>query len=643
VFDAILNRIPTPPSRINTALPAGFDAMVIKALEKDRAVRYHSAADVLADLKRLRRELAGSSASVPTPAARPPVRLRKWLTLGAVGLALAAAVGVVALRHPNSATPVRLEWQQITSFPDAATAPVLSADGRMLAFTRGAYWFIGRNEVYVKVLPDGAPVQLTRDGTPKMYPAFSADGSSVAYTAYTDHGWDTWLAPVFAGGAPRLLLPNAEGLNWIAAGELMFSELRRTPHMAVVASSESRVQQRDVYVPPSEMGMAHFSSLSPDRKQVLIVEMLIPRGWQPCRLVPFDGSSSGRQVGPVPSLCTSAAWSPDGQWMYFTAETQHESHIWRQAADAAKPEQLTFGPTQEYGVAVAPNGRSLYTSAGVFQAQLHIHTPAGDRQVSGEGSAVAGELTADGTRLYYKATRELFGPGNLWVADSATGRAELALPGVDIGPRFSVNPAATEVAYVDPSGAVWIASLDRRSPPRKLPARQSVLVQLMASGNVYHWVAQDDGIWLYRIGPDGRSIKILPVPVGRGGVSQDENWVTSDLTEARQTQAIPLHGGKPVPLCRECTATWAADGRSMLFHYQSMMFGQNTTLQLPCQPGEFPSLPPGGLSGPPEEGAKIPGARLIQYSMPAPATAVGAVYAYSEITSHSNIFRITLP
>ena len=641
VFDAILNRDSVPPSRLNAALPAGFDATVMKALEKDRAVRYQSAADVLADLKRLRRDVAGSSAATPVPAARPPAGFRKWLRLGAVGLALAAAIGFVTLRQPKNAPAAKPEWKQITAFPDAATAPALSADGRMLAFTRGEFWFMGRNEVYVKMLPDGAPVQLTRDGKPKMYPVFSADGSNVAYTA---RGWETWLVPIFAGNAPRLLLPNAEGLNWIGAGQLMFSEMRKAPNMAVVTSSESRTEQRDVYVPPSDMGMAHFSSLSPDRKQVLVVEMLMPRGWIPCRLVPFDGSSSGRQVGPVPSMCTAAAWSPDGQWMYFTAETQHGSHIWRQAPGATKPEQLTFGPTQEYGVAVAPDGRSLYTSAGVFQAQLRIHTPAGDRQVSGEGSAEVPQLTADGTRLYYKATRELYGPGSLWVADSETGRAEPALPGVEIGPWFfSLNPAATQVAYVDPAGALWIANLDRRSPPRKLSAPQAVQVQLMASGSLYHWTLKDDGVWLYRIGTDGSSVKVLPVPVGRGAVSPDEKWVTSDITGANQTQAIPLNGGQPRPLCRDCTATWAADGRSMLFHYRSMDYEKSMTLQLPCKPGEFPSLPSAGLSGSPDAEAKVPGARLIQHSMPQPATAAGAVYAYGDLTGHTNIFRITLP
>jgi hypothetical protein len=412
--------------------------------------------------------------------------------------------------------------------------------------------------------------------------------------------------------------------------------------MALVTSSESRTQQRDVYVPSSKMGMAHFSALSPDRKQVLVVEMSIMSGWMPCRLVPFDGSSLGRQVGPAESRCTAAAWSPDGQWMYFTAETQSGSHIWRQAAGAAKPEQFTFGPTQEFGVAIAPDGRSLYTSAGVFQGVLRIHTPAGERQLSGERSAEGGQLTADGTRLYYRADEKQFGVSSLWVADSRTGRAELALPGVGMGPRFSVNPAGTAVAYVDPAGAVWIASLDRRSPPRKLSARRSTSVQLMASGNVYQWVAQDDGSRLYRIGPDGTSSEVLPVTVGRGAVSPEENWVTSDL-DTHRTQAIPLHGGKPVPLCRGCIVTWSADSRSMLFHYRTMDFNGNTTLELPCKSGKLPSLPSEGMSGPPDEQAKIPGARLIRHNLPTPATVAGDVYAYGDIVGHSNIFRIRLP
>src|SRR5262245_15134318 len=56
VFDGILNRDPAPPSTINVMLPSELDRIVSKALEKDRALRYQTAADMGADLKRLRRD-----------------------------------------------------------------------------------------------------------------------------------------------------------------------------------------------------------------------------------------------------------------------------------------------------------------------------------------------------------------------------------------------------------------------------------------------------------------------------------------------------------------------------------------------------------------------------------------------------------
>jgi serine/threonine protein kinase/Flp pilus assembly protein TadD len=57
VFDAIFNREPIPPARANPKLPRKLEEIIHKALEKDRGLRYHSAADLLADLKRLKREI----------------------------------------------------------------------------------------------------------------------------------------------------------------------------------------------------------------------------------------------------------------------------------------------------------------------------------------------------------------------------------------------------------------------------------------------------------------------------------------------------------------------------------------------------------------------------------------------------------
>jgi hypothetical protein len=77
-----------------------------------------------------------------------------------------------------------------------------------------------------------------------------------------------------------------------------------------------------------DAGMAHFSHLSPDRKWTLLAEM-DTSSWLPCRLTPFDGSSPGKPVGPMPAQCTDAAWSPYGKWMYFTANAEYTESIHR--------------------------------------------------------------------------------------------------------------------------------------------------------------------------------------------------------------------------------------------------------------------------------------------------------------------------
>ncbi len=65
VFDGILNRDPVPPSTLNALLPGELDRIISKALEKDRGLRYQTAADIGADLKRLRRDSASKAGIAP--------------------------------------------------------------------------------------------------------------------------------------------------------------------------------------------------------------------------------------------------------------------------------------------------------------------------------------------------------------------------------------------------------------------------------------------------------------------------------------------------------------------------------------------------------------------------------------------------
>jgi eukaryotic-like serine/threonine-protein kinase len=74
--------------------------------------------------------------------------------------------------------------------------------------------------------------------------------------------WNTYQIPV-TGGESRLLLPNASGLTWVDSQRLLFSEIKTGAHMGLVTASESRGDEREVYLPAEELGMAHRSIFHP--------------------------------------------------------------------------------------------------------------------------------------------------------------------------------------------------------------------------------------------------------------------------------------------------------------------------------------------------------------------------------------------
>ena len=652
IFKAILDDPAPAPSARNPILPARLDDIVGKALEKDRTLRYQTAADMRADLQRLKRDSESGRSAAPILAQRASPRRRAAVVAGSILAlaAVAAAVFYALQRRP----PVRQgAWEQLTFFTDSAVYPALSPDGRMLAFIRGGDPFMTTGDIYVKLLPSGDAVQLTHDASIKLAPAFSPDGSRIAYG--TGPPFDTWVVPVL-GGQPSLLFKNASSLSWIDNGRrLLFSEIREGLHMVVVTTNPGRGENREVYAPPGDRSMVHHSYLSADRRWVLLVVMDERGALMPCEVVRFDGSGGMRPVGPPHARCTAGAWSPDGKWVYVTAGQGGQSHIWRQRFPDGPLQQVTSGTTEEAGLAMSADGASLLTSVGVHDDTVWLHDERGDRQLSSEGSALGSTLSADRSRIYF-----LLQTGNsgfdLWTKSLVSGTAErvASASSIQAGASirgYSVAPDGKQVAITipDDNGVphVWLAPVDRRSPPRQLTSSSSQdSPSFLPNGDLVLRASEAGQNFVYRTRPDGTDRRrVVPTPIlDLVAVSPDGRWVVAAVKNSGDESpaaavAYPLEGGLPVRLCTfDCRLGWDVTGQ--FFHVTSSTPGDTNTYLLPVNPARgLPDLPGSGI-GSGSDLKQITGAVVVPEEID---SVVGSTYySYTKESTRRNIYRIPL-
>jgi eukaryotic-like serine/threonine-protein kinase len=118
IFQAILDRDPTPPIRLNPDLPAKLEEILSKALEKDRNLRYQHASDMRTDLRRLKRDTeSGRSAAVesmPLPATSPSIQ---------------------------AAEPSAFEARPASTFASSSTSAQVASSVSPLAVPKRRWWF----------------------------------------------------------------------------------------------------------------------------------------------------------------------------------------------------------------------------------------------------------------------------------------------------------------------------------------------------------------------------------------------------------------------------------------------------------------------------------------------------------------------
>ena len=499
-----------------------------------------------------------------------------------------------------------------------------------------------------------------------MSPAFSPDGSRISYTTSDGRNdWNTWTVSVL-GGTPRPWLVNASGLAWLGHERLLFSEKIRDSrgnHMKAVVAAHNGADARDLYVPMPKGAMAHRSFPSPDGKWVLIAEMSDRGDWLPCRLVPMENGATGWAVGPAGAACWFAAWSPDGQWMYLNAGAGGKFHIWRQrfgpGGSRARPVQITSGPAEEEGIAMAPDGESFITAVGMQHSAVWVRDANGDRQISLEGSAQTPRFTLDGKTVVYLRTIGSPGRSELWTAQLDSGRNEALLPGfavnrsnirmsygVSADGRFAVTQALDRQVRV---GCGWSHSTGGLRPNRYPKSR--VTAPSFSPTRRYFSRA-------------GRRLRrSLPRPyrgtalrkasdyrvMSTRGVSRDAKWLVvyarPSEREPGVTLALPLEGGAPVKIWGASTdIQWSLDGRRM---YLSVPVGlllgqQRQDYVLPVPLGRsLPDIPTGGFQSE-HDIALVPGVEIIDGPDATPGPEPD-MHAYSRLTVQRNLYQVRVP
>ncbi len=462
VFDAILNRAPVAPVRLNPALPAKLEEIINKALEKDRKLRYQSAADMSVDLRRLQREIESgrtsnvsvhtSSASAAAPATvvtvQPQPHSRgKSFAVAAVVVAI-AAVAAYALR-PTLSPPRITGYTELThdghqkNFFGQVAATVLT-DGPRLYVEEN---IDGRFTVVQVSAAGGETVPLPMPFANANLDSISLDKSELVAGSFTGYELDQplWAIPVLGGSPRRLGDLTAEDASWMPNGDLLIAH---GTQLIVVDRGGRTRKFADVG------GAAYWFRFSPDGR-VLRFTISNQTGnslWESLT----DGSKLHQLLADWRNSHDPANgnWTPNGNYFLFQATRNGRYDIWatREKRDwfhkvSSDQVQLTTGPISFYSPQPSTDGKRIFAVGEQQRAELVRYDAPSKQFVPYLGGISAGQVSfsRDGQWAAYTS----FPDGNLWRCRT-DGTQKLQLTSSPVFAMMATwSPDGSQIAFVN--------------------------------------------------------------------------------------------------------------------------------------------------------------------------------------------------
>ncbi len=384
---AILNEEPLSPARLNPHVPAELDRIIVKALEKNRRLRYQVAADILVDLRRLTEAQA-----------RPKMRMRVlWITSA---MLVAAAAGFWLLPGSHPETSPGIVERQVTANPPENWVPgaAVSPDGKTIAYH-------DQTGVYLRSVDTGVTHQLSLSQSfadRMLYLTWFPDGKTLLVPLFNEASYmfpDMWTISATGHAAPHLFLPDtAEGSVSPDGRSIVFITAQGLAISGVNGGPRRTVRKR--------AGDLMFTPVwSPDGRWIAYLDLWIEAATVrnsivvqaaaggPAKTVVSDKSLSPGDApcaGDFTNLCMS--WSPDWRLVFSSyrpgglGSTDTGSGLWSvplrpETGEAAgKPKRLVHSTDfQLLNPTVSADGKrlSFLKARGWQDVYLAELTPAG--------------------------------------------------------------------------------------------------------------------------------------------------------------------------------------------------------------------------------------------------------------------------